>query len=45
MAKPWTPLSRKLLEPLESETYENPRSRSAKLRVGIRNISSDLDKQ
>lgn len=41
LTRAWKPVKRKMLEPLENETIANPRSRSAKLRVGIRTDEFD----
>ena len=35
--KLWTPLSRKVILPGDEEIERNPRSRSARLRIGIKN--------
>ncbi len=35
--RPFTPLSNKVIIPTTEETQENPRARSAKLRIGIKN--------
>ena len=35
--KLWTPLSRKVITPSDEEIERNPRSRSARLRIGIKN--------
>ncbi len=35
--KPWTQLTKKILEPSQLEIEKNPRARSAKLRVAIKN--------
>jgi len=35
--RPWTPLSKKILLPTDEEIERNPRARSAKLRIGVKN--------